>query len=128
VKRKFIPLSNGLLQSAMLMMTLTRTLSLLVFSQAAVSITPADAFANPALTSVSFSGQAQTNSLSDAPSSSPNASPTPNTTPTSEPERNQFSDETDTVLVVCFSAVIVSVSIMIAVIEFNQTRRRKPRL
>jgi hypothetical protein len=128
VKYRFLPLSYGLLQRAILMMALTGTLSLLGCAQAAVSITPADAFANPALTSVSFSGQAQTNSLTDAPSSLPNASPTPNITLTSEPERNQFLDETDTVLVVCFSAVLVSVSIMIAVIEFNQTKCRKPRL
>ena len=110
------------------MMAFTGTLSLLGCAQAAVSITPADVFATPALTAVSFSGQTQTISLSVAPSSLPNVFSTPNTTLTSEPQRNQFSVEIDIVLVVCFSAVLVSVSIMIAVIEFNQARRRKPRL
>jgi hypothetical protein len=70
--------------------------------------------------------QSQTNNSSQIQGFSSNASPT--ATLISEPERNQFSVETDIVLVVCFSAVLVSVSIMIAVIEFNQARRRKPRL
>ncbi len=78
--------------------------------------------------SSSPSSQSQTNNSSQTQEISSNTSPTPTATLTSEPERNQISDETDIVLVVCFSAVLVSVSIMITVIEFNQTRRRKPRL
>jgi hypothetical protein len=128
VKCRFLPLSYGLLQRVILMMALTGTLSLSGCAQAAVSITTADTFAIPALTSALFSAQTQTNGFSVSLSASPNASPTPNNTLTSEPQRNQVSVETDIVLVVCFSAVLVSVSIMIAVIEFNQARRRKPRL
>ena len=77
---------------------------------------------------LSSSLQSQTNNSSPIEGISSNASPTSTATLTSDPERTQFPVETDIMFVVCFSAVLVSVSIMIAIIESNQERRRKPRL
>ncbi len=138
-------LSIGKLEKATIVVALLVILNTLAYVHAAVAFTPADPFATPPLDStINFANndahccKTFVNSLhkfkdvglstldsSDAIGTSP-TSISPNSTSASEHEKTLLSDEAYTVLlIVCFTAIIVTVSLMIAAVELNQWRHRK---